>query len=92
MKIKDLKSFRFEIGNTERGLDVVAVNGGIMVGNKLECGYEDDDIEDFEDLADAIDNAIWNCCSASLSEEDKNELGCYLGADYDIEKWFNENY
>ena len=90
MKITDLKDFSFHIGNTSEGLDVIARNNGIEIDGEVNGEYDDNDIIDAHDLCNAIDDAILNC--SSLSEEDKNELGTYLGADIDIKNWWEDNY
>lgn len=93
MKFTDLENFRFYIGNTlVEELDVVATNNGIEIDGELDGEYDDfyKDIVDAHDLCNAIDDAILNC--SSLSEEDKNELGTYLGAEIDIENWWEDNY
>ncbi len=90
MQITDLKDFSFYIGNTNEGLDVVATNEGIAIDDEIDGKYDDNDIIDAHDLCNAIDDAILNC--SSLSEEDKNELGTYLGADISIKNWWENNY
>lgn len=92
MNITDLEHFRFNIGNTFTNdeLDVVATNDGIEIGGVLDGKYDDVDIIDAHDLCNAIDDAILNC--STLSSEEKNELGTYLGADADIKLWWEENY
>ena len=90
MKITDLERFRFNIGNTTNDLDVVATNEGILVDEELDGEYDDVDILDAHDLENAIDDAILNC--ASLNDEDRDELGTYLGAEIDIDSWWDENY
>ena len=93
MKFTDLKDFRFKIGNTlVEQLDVVATNNGIEIDGEVNGKYDDcyNDIIDAHDLCNAIDDAILNC--SSLSEEDKDELGTYLGADIDIKNWWEDNY
>ena len=92
MKFTDLKDFSFYIGNTSEGLDVVATNNGIEIDGEVDGKYDDcyNDIIDAHDLCNAIDDAILNC--SSLSEEDRDELGTYLGADMDIENWWEDNY
>ena len=32
------------------------------------------------------------CCEDAIKEEDRDELGTYLGAEIDINKWWKENY
>lgn len=93
MKFTDLKDFRFYIGNTlVEELDVVATNNGIEIDGEVNGEYDDcyKNIVDAHDLCNAIDDAILNC--SSLSKEDENELGTYLGADIDIKNWWEENY
>lgn len=92
MKITDLEHFRFNIGNTFTNdeLDVIATNDGIEIGGVLDGKYDDVDIIDAHDLCNAIDDAILNC--STLTSEEKNELGTYLGADTDIKLWWEENY
>ena len=92
MKFTDLENFSFYIGNTSEGLDVVATNNGIEIDGEVNGEYDDcyEDIVDAHDLCNAIDDAILNC--SSLSEEDRNELGTYLGADIDIKNWWEVNY
>ncbi len=90
MKITDLERFRFNIGNTTNDLDVVATNEGILVDEELDGEYDNVDILDAHDLKNAIDDAILNC--ASLNDEDRDELGTYLGAEIDFDSWWEENY
>ena len=91
MKITDLENFRFYIGNTlDDELDVVATNEGIFIDEELNGNYDDNDIIDAHDLCNAIDDALLNC--PRLTQEDKNELGTYLGAEIDIKYWWEENY
>ena len=90
MNISDLEKFRFNIGNTSDDLDVVATNDGIEIDGALDGKYDDNDIIDAHDLCNAIDDAILNC--STLTKEEKDELGTYLGADYDIKNWWEENY
>lgn len=92
MKITDLEHFRFNIGNTFTNdeLDVIATNDGIEIGGVLDGKYDDVDIIDAHDLCNAIDDAILNCFT--LTSEEKNELGTYLGADTNIKLWWEENY
>ena len=90
MKISDLKEFRFNIGNTNEELDVVATNDGIEIDGVLDGKYDDNDIVDAHDLCNAIDDAILNC--STLAQEEKDELGTYLGAEIDIKNWWEENY
>lgn len=90
MKINDLDYFRFNIGNTEDGYDVVATNLGIEIDGKIDGDYDDNDILDAHDLCNAIDDAILNC--TTLSVDDMNELGTYLGAEIDIKDWWEEKY
>jgi hypothetical protein len=90
MKITDLNEFSFYIGNTSDGLDVVATNEGIAVDDEIDGFYDDNDIIDAHDLCNAIDDAIKNC--KSLTKEDKEELGTYLGAEIDIKNWWENNY
>lgn len=88
MKVKDLKNFNFYIGNTSDGRDVTASNKGIFVDDELVGDYKGVNIEDVGDFIDVIDDAIYEC---DLTDEDKDELGTYLGANITIEKWWNEN-
>lgn len=91
MKVTELKSFNFYIGNTigdER--DVVATNEGIFVDDVLDGNYDDNDIIDAHDLCNAIDDALLNC--KSFTQEDKDELGTYLGSEIDIKDWWETNY
>ena len=92
MKISDLKEFRFNIGNTftNEEFDVVATNDGIEIDGEVDGEYDDVDIIDAHDLCNAIDDAILNCFSLTLDEKD--ELGTYLGAEFDIKNWWEENY
>lgn len=93
MKITDLEDFRFNIGNTFNNgeeYDVVATKKGIEIDGDVDGEYDDNDIVDAHDLCNAIDDAILNC--DTLTSEEKNELGTYLGADTDIENWWKENY
>lgn len=92
MKIEDLSKFRFYIGNplNDEDVEVVATNEGIFVDDKLDGNYDDVDVIDAHDLCNAIDDAILNC--KSLTKEDKEELGTYLGAEIDIKDWWEENY
>ena len=90
MKITDLKEFNFYIGNTTEGLDVVATNKGIEIDCELDGEYDDNDILDAHDLCNAIDDALLNC--SSLTDDEMDELGTYLGADIDIKNWWEENY
>ena len=84
MKINELEKFRFNIGNTTNDLE------GILVDEELDGEYDDVDILDAHDLKNAIDDAILNC--TSLNDEDRDELGTYLGAEIDIDSWWDENY
>ena len=90
MKINELEKFRFNIGNTTNDLDVVATNEGILVDEELDGEYDDVDILDAHDLKNAIDDAILNC--TSLNDDDRDKLGTYLGAEIDIDSWWDENY
>ena len=90
MNINDLDYFRFDIGNTEDGYDVVATNLGIEIDGKIDGDYDDNDIFDAHDLCNAIDDAILNC--TTLSVDDMDELGTYLGAEIDIKDWWEERY
>ena len=92
MNISDLEKFSFYIGNTcsNDEFDVVATNDGIEIDGEVDGKYDDNDIIDAHDLCNAIDDAIQNC--STLSQEDKDELGTYLGADIDIKNWWEENY
>ena len=90
MNVTDLNKFRFYIGNTSDGLDVVATNEGIAVDGEIDGFYDDNDIIDAHDLCNAIDDAILNC--TTLSNEDMEELGTYLGAEIAIDNWWEENY
>ena len=89
MNVTDLNKFRFYIGNTSDGLDVVATNEGIEIDGEIDGFYDDNDIIDAHDLCNAIDDAILNC---TLSSEDMEELGTYLGAEIAIDNWWEENY
>lgn len=93
MKITDLNDFYFYIGNTfSNGVeyDILATNKGIEIDGDIDGEYDDNDIIDAHDLCNAIDDAILNC--DTLTNEEKNELGTYLGADVAIKKWWEENY
>lgn len=91
MKITELEPFKFKIGNTKDDeLDVVATNDGIFIDNGLDGEFDDVDIIDAHDLCNAIDDAILNC--SSLSADEMDELGTYLGAYIDVEYWWEENY
>ena len=90
MKINELENFSFYIGNTSDDLDVVATNDGIEIDGSLDGEYDDNDIIDAHDLCNAIDDAILNC--STLTQEEKDELGTYLGADITIKDWWEENY
>jgi len=92
MKITDLKKFSFYIGNPleDEDVEVVATNEGITIDGEVDGKYDDNDIIDAHDLCNAIDDAILNC--STLSQEDKDELGTYLGAEIDIKAWWEENY
>ena len=92
MKITDLKKFSFYIGNPleDADVEVVATNEGITIDGEVDGKYDDNDIIDAHDLCNAIDDAILNC--STLSQEDKDELGTYLGAEIDIKAWWEENY
>ena len=92
MNISDLERFRFNIGNTfsSEEFDVVATNDGIMIDGRLDGEYDDNDIIDAHDLCNAIDDAILNC--SLLTQEEKDELGTYLGAEINIKAWWEENY
>ena len=92
MEITDLKRFRFYIGNPldDEDGEVVATNEGIFVNDELDGNYDDINIVDAHDLCNAIDDAIKNC--KSLTKEDKEELGTYLGAEIDIKDWWENNY
>ena len=84
MKITDLKEFNFYIGNTTSGEDIVATNDGIE-GNDLYGEYDTDmEINDVSDFEEIINEAIAN---SDLDEEDKDELGTYLGACITIKDW-----
>jgi hypothetical protein len=92
MKITDLGKFSFYIGNPleDEDVEVVATNEGITIDGEVDGKYDDNDIIDAHDLCNAIDDAILNC--SLLTQEEKDELGTYLGADYDIENWWEKNY
>ena len=92
MKIEDLEKFSFCIGNplADENIEVVATNEGITIDGEVDGKYDDNDIIDAHDLCNAIDDAILNC--STLSQEDKDELGTYLGAEIDIKAWWEENY
>ena len=92
MKISDLEKFSFCIGNLleDEDIEVVATNEGITIDGEVDGKYDDNDIIDAHDLCNAIDDAILNC--STLSQEDKDELGTYLGAEIDIKAWWEENY
>jgi hypothetical protein len=92
MKITDLGKFSFCIGNLleDEDVEVVATNEGITIDGEVDGKYDDNDIIDAHDLCNAIDDAILNC--STLSQEDKDELGTYLGAEIDIKAWWEENY
>lgn len=90
MNVTDLEKFIFYLGDTSDGLDVVATNEGIAVDGEIDGFYDDNDIIDAHDLCNAIDDAILNC--TTLSSEDMEELGTYLGAEIAIENWWEENY
>jgi hypothetical protein len=92
MKIEDLEKFSFYIGNLleDEDVEVVATNEGITIDGEVDGKYDDNDIIDAHDLCNAIDDAILNC--STLSQEDKDELGTYLGAEIDIKAWWEENY
>ena len=92
MKITELKKFSFYIGNPleDEDVEVVATNEGITIDGEVDGKYDDNDIIDAHDLCNAIDDAILNC--STLSQEDKDELGTYLGAEIDIKAWWEENY
>ena len=92
MKISELEEFRFAIGNTleDEDVEVYATNKGIEIDSEIDGEYDDVDIIDAHDLCNAIDDALLNC--STLSEEDKEELGTYLGAEYDIDIWWEDNY
>ena len=96
MKIKDLNEFEFYIGNTtddegEFLSDVSATNEGIDVDGEIVATYDEEmDINSADDLAELIDDAISG--ADAIKEEDRDELGTYLGAEIDINKWWKENY
>ena len=92
MKITDLEKFSFYIGNPleDEDVEVVATNKGITIDGEVDGKYDDNDIIDAHDLCNAIDDAIQNC--STLSQEDKDELGTYLGAEINIKAWWEENY
>lgn len=96
MKVADLNEFEFYIGNTtdEEGdalSDVTATNKGIEVDGEVIATYDNTtDINSAEDLAELIDDAISG--ADAIKEEDRDELGTYLGADIDINSWWSENY
>lgn len=92
MKITDLEKFSFRIGNLleDEDVEVVATNEGITIDGEVDGKYDDNDIIDAHDLCNAIDDAILNC--STLSQEDKDELGTYLGAEIGIKAWWEENY
>lgn len=92
MKITDLEKFSFRIGNLleDEDVEVVATNEGITIDGEVDGKYDDNDIIDAHDLCNAIDDAILNC--STLSQEDKDELGTYLGAEINIKAWWEENY
>ena len=89
MKAKDLKEFSFVIGNDENGNDVIATNNGIFVEGELVAKYNEDwELEDYGDLCELIDDAIWRC--DKLHAEDENDIpSCFYGADIDIEEWWS---
>ena len=96
MKITDLNEFNFYIGNTtsengEYGEDIAATNEGIEGDCGVIAEYDEEmDINDEDDLMELIDDAIAKC--EYFSEEDRGELGTYLGADIDIKDWWKKNY
>ena len=93
MEISELKEFRFAIGNTleDEDVEVYATNKGIEIDGEIDGEYDEDiDIIDAHDLCNAIDDALLNC--NKLSAEDKEELGTYLSAEYDIKIWWEDNY
>lgn len=92
MKIEELEKFSFYIGNplADEDIEVVATNEGITIDGEVDGKYDDNDIIDAHDLCNAIDDAIQNC--STLSQEDKDELGTYLGAEINIKAWWEENY
>ena len=93
MNIKNLNEFNFYIGNTtdENEFDVVATNKGIEIDGGVIAEYDEEmDINNEDDLMELIDDAIAKC--KYFSEEDRGELGTYLGADIDIKDWWKENY
>ena len=92
MKITDItKEFNFNIGNTINGEDIVATNDGIEGDDGVIAEYDTErDINDADDLKELIDDALWEC--ESFTQEDKDELGTYLGAEIDIDDWWEKNY
>jgi hypothetical protein len=92
MKITDLGKFSFCIGNLleDEDVEVVATNEGITIDGEVDGKYDDNDIIDAHDLCNAIDDAILNC--STLTQEEKDELGTYLGADITIKDWWEDNY
>jgi formylmethanofuran dehydrogenase subunit B len=96
MKITELKEFDFYIGNTtddegEMLADVEATNEGIEVDGELVATYDETiDINNADDLMEVIDDAISS--AESIKQEDRDELGTYLGAEIDINAWWKINY
>ena len=66
MKINDLDYFRFDIGNTEDGYDVVATNLGLEVNGKIDGDYDDELIKGL--MATANDLCI------AILRQDESEL------------------
>ena len=92
MKITDItKEFNFYIGNTIDGEDIVATNDGIEGDDGVIAEYDTErDINNADDLKELIDDALCEC--ESFTQEDKDELGTYLGAEIDIDNWWEKNY
>jgi hypothetical protein len=92
MKITDItKEFNFYIGNTIDGEDIVATNDGIEGDDGVIAEYDTErDINNADDLKELIDDALLEC--ESFTQEDKDELGTYLGAEIDIDDWWEKNY
>ena len=92
MKITDItKEFNFCIGNTIDGEDIVATNDGIEGDDGVIAEYDTErDINNADDLKELIDDALLEC--ESFTQEDKDELGTYLGAEIDIDDWWEKNY
>ena len=92
MKIKDL-DFNFFIGNTSDGIDVMATNIGLYVGNEISSTYDGNEtIETAEDLKDAINEAIFDCDILTSDEKEELSMLLYNDAAVEIDYWWRNEY